>query len=41
MLSSEDVLSAPAWLTITADGQVFGHEPDQRESLLTVAGRKT
>ena len=41
MLATEDILLAPAWLTITADGQVFGHEPDRRESLLTVAGRKT
>lgn len=35
-----DILSAPAWLTLTADGQVFGREREQRESLLTVAGRQ-
>jgi len=35
-----DILAAPAWLTITAGGQVFGREREQRESLITVAGRK-
>lgn len=38
MLTTDDVLVAPAWMTITTDGQLFGRE--RRESLLTVAGRQ-
>jgi hypothetical protein len=36
----EDILAAPAWLSITPEGKVFGREPEQREPLITVAGRK-
>ncbi len=38
--SDLDILAAPAWLTITPEGKVFGREREQRESLVTVAGRK-
>ncbi len=38
LTASNDILSAPAWLMITPDGQVIGRQPEQRQSLLPPVG---
>lgn len=37
LLHGEDILSAPAWLVVSPDGEIVGVEPGQRQALLPAA----
>jgi hypothetical protein len=41
LMANEDILDAPAWLVITADGKVIGQEREKRQPLLPPVGKKT